>query len=292
MLSLPIEPYLIELLQSLSKEGIEPIIAGGLGIYLKRRWVVEELEAGRREALLKAIPDARATDDIDAFLRLEALLQPQRADFRRVLSDLGYEPKKEFIQFARPTEDPKRKILLDLLAVPIVDPDIKIARGSRPPRMGQRHQKLDPPMLHAYPTPEAFAILERVRSLPLRGRAVDGSDFDGHVRVPHPFAALCMKIAAAADHERTPPADRKPRGYKHAQDVYLLVAMLSREEVDECEALRSDYRDHHALPAICQAAVEFFSTPDSPGCVAVGSRVRDADLGLFADVVTELFAPG
>jgi hypothetical protein len=34
---LPIEPYLIELLHTMSAEDCRIVIAGGLGIYLKRR---------------------------------------------------------------------------------------------------------------------------------------------------------------------------------------------------------------------------------------------------------------
>lgn len=286
---LPVEPYLIELLHGLSREKIEPIIVGGLGVYLKRRWVQEEIEAGRRDALIAPIPDARATDDIDAFLRLEVLFHPERADFRRVLTECGYVARKEYIQFERPTEDPKRKVILDLLALPVRDPRVKVVNNSRPRRMGERNQKTDPPMLHAYPTPEAFAVEDRVQLIPLHGRGPGGLEVAGEVRVPHPFAALCMKIRAAADHERTPPAEQKARGHKHARDVYLLVAMLSPDEAEECDELRRRYRDHPEFQKLCRERGEFFAASGSPGCVTLTRSVPDAALDRFIGVVSELF---
>lgn len=69
---LPIEPYLIELIVRMDAEHVSLIIAGGLGIYIKRRWVQAQVEAGDRTNLFDSLPDARATDDIDALVTSRA----------------------------------------------------------------------------------------------------------------------------------------------------------------------------------------------------------------------------
>lgn len=62
MSPLPIESYLVELLRRMEQAALRPIIAGGLGIYLKRRWVVEQIESFGRRSRSSTIPEARATD--------------------------------------------------------------------------------------------------------------------------------------------------------------------------------------------------------------------------------------
>jgi len=102
MSNLPIEPYLIELIQRLETDEIPLIVAGGLGIYLKRRWVDEQRQANIWKPLFDTIPDARATDDIDAFLQIEVFFQPRRADFRQALRELGYAPHTHYLIFTKP----------------------------------------------------------------------------------------------------------------------------------------------------------------------------------------------
>ncbi len=144
--------------------------------------------------------------------------------------------------------------------------------------------------LHAFATPEAFAIDERPQALPLRGLTPRGEIYDGVVRVPHPFASLCMKIKAAADFEHAPVADRKPRGQKHAQDVYLLLAMLSEEEWDQSHELRVRFGDHPELQSIRAAVTEFFAGPEQPGCFTIRRTTNDADIDRFSQLIRELFA--
>lgn len=52
-----IEQHLIELLRRMTAQQFELTIAGGLGIYLKRRWI----EQTGHETIFEALPDARAT---------------------------------------------------------------------------------------------------------------------------------------------------------------------------------------------------------------------------------------
>lgn len=292
MLSLPIEPYLIELVEHMSREDISFILAGGLGIYLKRRWVQEQVESGRRKNLFDAVPDARATDDIDTFFQLQAYFQPTRPKLRRILEELGYKPRTNYLIFEK-TLSEEQKIKIDLLAPLFDDPRFKVDKAGKVRRLSSRENKNSPAseQLHGYVTPEAFAIEERPQALPLVGRNPSGAPFNGEVRVPHPFASLCMKIKAAADFERAALAERKPRAERHAQDVYLLLTMLDEQEWDECQELRDHFGTHPELRSICQAATELFADPELDGCITIARYTRDADLRRLSAVIRELFPP-
>jgi hypothetical protein len=294
---LPIEPYLIELIERMERDGISLILAGGLGIYLKHRWVLEQLEAGRRKSLFDVVPDARATDDIDAFFQLQVYFQPTRSEFRQSLTELGYRPYLDYLIFEKPLpDDGERKIGLDLLAPLSDDPRLKADKPGKPGklrRLGPVDNKQSPPdeRLHAFATPEAFAIEESPQTLPLVGRNPDGVPYDGMVRIPHPFASLCMKIKAAADFERAPVSERKPRAEKHAQDVYLLLALLDEQEWNECNEIRDRFSNHSELRSISEAVTELFAAPDLDGCVTIARNTRDADLRRLSEVIRELFPP-
>jgi hypothetical protein len=292
---LPIEPYLIELVQRMQQRGISLTVAGGLGIYLKHRWVLQQIETGHRTPPLMDIPDARATEDIDAFFGLEVYLQPTRADLREILRELGYKPCTDYLMFEKTLSgDPERKISLDLLSPLTDDSRIKIDKPTKPGklrRFGPKDNRNSPPeqRLHAYATPEAFAIDELPRTLPLRGNTPLGEPYEGDVRVPHPFASLCMKIQAAADYEHATPIERNPRGQKHAPDVYLVLAMLNETEWDECSHLCEQFSDHPELESIRAAVEKLFTDPRQPACVTIGRTTPAADLGRFSELITELF---
>ena len=285
MTYLPIEPYLIELIERMARDEISFILAGGLGIYLKRRWVNEQVESRLRKNLFDVVPDARATDDIDTFFQLEAYLQPTRSKLRRALEELGYEPRTNYLIFEKTLSDEtEQTISIDLLAPVPDDSRFKVDKPGGPGkvrRLSPREHKSSPAseQLHGYATPEAFAIDERPQSLPLLGRSPNGEPYDGFILVPHPFASLCMKIKAAAD----------LRAEKHAQDVYLLLAMLDEQEWDECNELREQFRGHPELRSICQAVTDLFCTPDQSGCITIARNTRGADLRSFSELIRELF---
>ena len=285
MTSLPIEPYLIELVERMARDDISFILAGGLGIYLKRRWVHEQLESGRRKNLFDVVPDARATDDIDTFFQLQTYFQPSRSKLRRALEELGYKPRTNYLIFEKVLPgEPEQTICIDLLAPIPDDPRFKVDKPGGPGkvrRLSPREHKDSPAseQLHGYATPEAFAVEERPQPLPLLGRSPNGKPYDGLIWVPHPFASLCMKIKAAAD----------LRAEKHAQDVYLLLAMLDEQEWDECNELCEQFREHPELRSICRAVTELFCTPDQNGCITIARNTRDADLRRFSELIRELF---
>lgn len=295
---LVIEPSLIELLRHAEQSNVRLVVAGGLGIYLKRRWVVLQIEEHGRKSLFSSFPDARTTEDIDAFLSLQIFERPARATFRAMLRKLGYSPRTNYYQFDKPLDGASEaKVVLDLLAPRGTGPNIK---NNKPPRIGPKDNRDSPPdeQLHAHETPEAFAIECGPQELSLTWHDPHGDIHAYKVTVPHPFASLCMKVKAAYDYQFGPAEKRKKDGHKHAFDVYLLTAMLSPDEYEES---RNYARQHSNLPEftqICRATRELFQTPHHPGCVTVmdendGPRnlIDDALFPRFCDVVCKLFEP-
>lgn len=294
---IPIESYLIELLSALEPEGFSIIVAGGLGIYLKRRWVQET----NQTTFIAPLPDARTTEDIDSFLHLDIFLQNDVERFRFILNRLDYKAteKGKYFQFAKPAKLIRsEQAKFDLHArLPGEDESarIKQRQSGKLVRLGSRNDRLYN-TLNAWGTAEAFAVEDDVQSLPLSGTDPSGQVFTGIVRVPHPFASLCMKLRAAADHERMPFNQRNARDRRHAVDVYVLAAMLGAAEVEVIRRLTKKY-ETHPEQLKCQTDITAgFANVGSGGCQIIRDELRGQpgepstpDLQRFCALLRELF---
>jgi hypothetical protein len=68
--------------------------------------------------------------------------------------------------------------------------------------------------------------------------------------------------------------------------VYLLVAMLTPEELEQCDALHRRYAGHPQLARVREAAVPLFGAPDAPGFVEASRIVgRPLDHRSFWEAV-------
>lgn len=303
MSHLLVEPYLIELVRRMDAEGFPLIVAGGLGLHLKRRWVGQQVREHGRRTLMAVVPEARVTSDIDVFMQMEVFSRETEGGvsvmrFRKALEGLTYEPLKgaEYFQFKRSIADGEF-VKLDLHTRLPTSGEFEVVKYNKP-RVGR---KVQPTLkLHAYGTPEAFAIDQVPQTLPLAGLDPDGQSFSGSVRVPHPFAALCMKIQAAVDFEGLPPTEQRTAKHavkqKHAFDVYLLLAMLDPQEVDEIGAFARSYAADPRLARIQSGVHEIFGAPDSAGCRTIHRQAQHFADGLelerFTVVLGELFPRG
>lgn len=296
---LVIEQHLHELLEHAEAEKFQLLIAGGLGIYLKRRWVARATADHGRKNLFDEIPDARATDDIDAFLGMEIFLREPSdgvVRVRAILEKLGYEPfeKARYFQFLK-GRDGGGKVKVDLHSRLPRDGETNLIRID-PPRLGRRgHSAFR--TLHAWATPEAFAIEEQVQELNLSLTTTAGA-VAVNVRIPHPFASLCMKIRASLDHERTSPAERLARNDRHAFDVYLLMTMLDESEFMQVQQLAGQFPLDLAASEISAGIRELFANSESPGCHAIrremkrGAQQHEPELSRFCHLLEELFLGG
>jgi hypothetical protein len=91
---------LLDLLFELEGRNIPIMIGGGYGLLLKRG----HLAATGARTLLESLPETRATNDLDMFLRAELLSELARTrEVREAILRLGYTPVEEakFLQWKR-----------------------------------------------------------------------------------------------------------------------------------------------------------------------------------------------
>ncbi len=198
------------------------------------------------------------TQDIDLFLNLNMWLNKADAlAFRAMLSRIGYKVARHSWHFKKPYPDvPDRFISLEFQArTPLKEEPVKVRNGQVGRDMGTG--------LAGFHTPEAFAVDESTCSL----FCVDPS---GKLRVPHPYAWLNLKTAAAYDWLREKNEEIEPKVYretgvsrrlKHVYDVYVLVAMLTEQEREEAIAIASRYEDHPIASDMRKSAVMLYADP-------------------------------
>ena len=259
----PLVPHLLDILKNAPPNSF--ILGGGFGLLLKRQHLVHNRVLTLAESAGHVLPDARATTDIDLFLRMELFTEPASGkELRAVLDDLRYRVKEEKWQFVKPL-DPlveNRELVLDLLArLPRGDENVKV----RNIRVGSDSEA----EIHGRKTPEAFAVDYG----PVPIDVIDEGRVLGQVFVPHPYAWASMKVRAAHDWLRYtaqpwPLGDnRQPPSSKHAFDVAMIVAMITEEERDTAKQLAAQLRDEVIAAAIRHEAISLFGRADSPGWI-------------------------
>ena len=189
--------------------------------------------------------------------------------FRALLERLDYKVAVENYIFKKP---------FDLDRVAPDDPKVKVdllARKSAPGegvKSDERRVGKDSDMpLHGRTTPEAFAVDELPKFLPLTGRRTDGETVQTGFIVPHPYAWLNMKVMAAFDwlrYKRGELTD-KERSEKHAFDAYNLTAMLTEQEIGEASSLAEQYAPHPLAQANKEHIAELYGSPDAQDFLVV-----------------------
>ncbi len=210
-------PHLLDIVSDPAAEGL--ILAGGLGIQLKRQYL-RDTEA-RTLITVGELPAVRPTQDIDLFLLIELFLKKERgATFRNLLNGLDYKPNKPNWKFGKPLGSafPAHvEVILDLMArSPQEDENVKYD--------DMRVGKKSGTDLHGRNTPEAFAVEDVPLKIDVSGTRTDGMEIDAEVLVPHSYAWLNMKVKTA--HDWLTQASANP-SEKHTFDVYMLTAMLT-----------------------------------------------------------------
>ena len=274
----PLLPHLLDILQAPAARDL--ILAGGLGLNLKRHILLQE----GGETLVSAAdwPDARATQDLDFFLRMTIFTAKARAqEFADLLQDLDYGVHKELFQFGKSVGEAPLEMLVkvDLLSRQPKDED-----GVRHDRVRVGNRSGNP--VHGRTTPEAFAIDRIPQTLHVAGASTTGAEIECGVLVPHPFSWLNMKVRAAHDwlDERNGKIEPRsiPRSPKHVFDVIMILAMLTPSAQQESQQLATEFREHPEAIAIRAEAVELFAQETSQGWIEFRSQTgTDLDHSLF-----------
>lgn len=175
-----------------------------------------------------------------------------------------------------------REVVLDLIARrPTEFENVKVS----PPRVGSGSKT----GLHGRLTPEAFAVEINPTTIPVTGITSTGEPTQFQVSVPHPYASLNMKVRAAYDWLRMTRDEipAKPFSEKHAFDVFLLVAMLTEEEIASSLPVANQFKDLPIAHEIKAEAKELFAEPTSPGFLEATRQAKDRlDHGTFWEALS------
>lgn len=262
MIDDPLLPHLLDILVAPAAQRL--ILAGGFGLRIKQAYLASRGET----TLITPIPPARPTTDLDLFLRMDLFIEAGAQDqIREHLRGLLYKPLQPNWQFVKPMGGPRsnREIVVDLMARhPVEGESVKL----RPPRVGQN-------ALHGRSTEEAFAIELNPLAIPVQGVTSLGEAVTVDVILAHPYAMLNMKVRAAHDWLKMERGEIKRKDFseKHAYDVYMLIAMLTNIEFDECRNLAAEFANCEIAASIRQEALALFSTSAAPGSREVGRRL-------------------
>ncbi len=255
----PLLPHLLDLLREAPANSF--ILGGGFGLRVKQA----NLDGSRTLAgsIGEELPEARATTDLDLFLRIELFSQDSRGrDLRSAIDRLGYQAKTPNLQFEKQIGGPhlSQSLFLDLMArSPEEGSGVKAGKS----RVGSGSET----GLHGRETVEAFAVEQS----PVLCNLESNGTRLGQVQVAHPYALLNMKIRAAHDWFRyqTEPwilrDGQQPPSPKHVFDATLVVAVLMEEEIEQSKTLASGWNSHLTASEIKGEADQLFGSPMSLG---------------------------
>lgn len=268
---------LARLARALRPHGLPVLIGGGYGLVLRQKHV-EVIGVPTR----RAVPEARATSDLDVFLTAEVIADASRVDaLRETLHQLAYRPVEtaRYFQFVRDVDvrGAAREVKVDLLAPPPRDPvrleRVKVDATRIRPRAVQG--------IHARTAPEAFMVGECALGIWL------GADDPVEVFLPHPFSFVLLKLFAYRDRQDDKATDF---GRYHAFDLYRIVAMMTDAELLEAEALRDRYADDVVVVEAREIISTLFGHADAPGGLALREHARQAGTGLAREDVSAFTA--
>lgn len=213
---------LLDLLFELKGRSIPIMIGGGYGLFLKRR----HLEETGQRTLLENLPEPRATNDLDMFLRAELLSDLGRTrEVREAIVRLGYTPVEEakFLQWKRSVvvAGVPQEVKIDVLVGPLGEFRSRLKVSM--PRVRPRGDI----QFHAHAVEEAILLEDNPIVVEVNGLRSTGTAYSGTVEVPDAFPYLMMKLHAFSDRKGDA---NKDLGRHHALDVYTIVGMMTEPE--------------------------------------------------------------
>jgi hypothetical protein len=277
---------LLDLLHELAGRNIPVMIGGGFGLFLKRK----HLNAIGAHMLLETLPESRATNDLDLFLRAELLADLRRTrQVREAILRLGYTPVEEakFMHWKRPivVGGVPQEIKLDFLVGPL---------GRFRSRLKVSMPRVRPKgniEFHAHAVEEAISLEDQPFVVQLDGLRSSGERFRGSVEVPDAFPYLMMKLHALADRKDD---ENKDLGRDHALDVYTIVGMMTEPEYDRARRIGREQIDNENVCRGRSIVREDFASSSSMGVLRIREHQLyrdDFQIDAFLDVLREMF-PG
>ena len=283
-------PHLLDFLFELEKDGLKTpfIIAGGFGLFLKRRYLVKRQE----RTLPGGLPDPRSTEDIDIFVRRTTLRDRQQTQsIKDALNRLQYEviETAKYMQWRKttPLQSSTGEVKIDFLIgnVDTYRESLHIEKG-RNPRRARNHSVHG---FHARITPEALLIDEKAREIPFSGKRSNENTYETTVCIPHPFTYLMMKLFAFRDRQGG------PHERHHAFDAFSIIRLLTEQELNEAVELGKNYAAEPSVREANQIVQDNFTGKSPKGMIAVKShrsfseKFEARHYDEFVQILTEIF---
>lgn len=282
----PLRACLLDLLYELRDDQVPLTVGGGFGLFLKRL----HLDKNKTRTLYTELPQPRATNDIDLFLRADVLVDRTKIEkLVEAIKRLNYEPVQEakYFQWRRSIDvgGVPQFVKLDALVGPLGQhrTGLKVS----PPRVRPKGKSVE---FHAHETEEALFLDEQPVAIELEGKRLNGELYKAVVYVPDAFPYLQMKLSAFWD--RKEDAD-KDLGRHHAIDAYTIVGMMTENEYERAKELAKRSRDNQHYRRVCKIVSEDFVEDSSTGLI----RMREHNLfrpsfklQTFREVLAEIFS--
>ncbi|MFZ2410064.1 MAG: hypothetical protein WAW23_00685 [Candidatus Methanoperedens sp.] len=273
---------LLDLLNELKETGIQLIIGGGFGIYLRYQ---EHLRVPR-QTLLKEWPEPRSTNDLDLFLRTELILDSDRLKLlAEALKRLDYKVIETAKSYQFIKNSPIGSFKIDILTGPkqvFKDKGLKVDDRRVHPK-----PSVD---LHAHPVDEAITLEEQLLLVIIEEKKFDGTFLKGEVFLPHPFTFLMMKLFALRDNIEN---SEKDYGRHHALDLYTTIAMMSLQEWESSIDLFRNNRNQQKIVEARRLVYKLFDNENSKGILRLKENKYyrpEFEIPGFLKALKDLFA--
>lgn len=276
---------LLDLARALEGTEVPLTVGGGLGLYLKQ---VQLQEAGTR-TLLDELPEPRATNDIDLFIRTEVLVRLEAMQaVAACLRKLGFEAIEgaKYFHWERPMlgAHAGRAVKLDLLVGPLGEFSSQLKTDKLPRVRPKGSLKL-----HARHTEEAIEIDTKSVEMPISGDCSDGAAYSTTIFIPPAFTYLMMKLFAYNDRKDDARSDL---GRHHAMDLYRIVAMMDEPEYEQARELAQFYANDDRVHRAREIIKTDLATPTSRGVLRLREHAlfrESLQVDEFIDVLGDLF---
>jgi hypothetical protein len=305
-------PHFSPLWPDLRRIAPDLLLAGGYGLFLKQQWLISQQDfpgtktgdfitdpKGGRIVLKEIrtlIPirrwleqSPRVTKDFDLIVSADIIASAEdQQSLHKLLESHNFAvvPENAQWQFAKRIGE-NRQVVLDFHtpSPPDAREDLRVqSRRVKPrPSLGQIgvHGRENPEAIGSELHPFAFML--------------DGLE----LAVPNPVTFTMMKLAAlhdrwSASQDISQSAENRERqsdqARKHAQDIFRIVAMMTREENEKADEILKAVRGCTAYPSAATAVSQFFKSNDGWGSQAVRQRWQPDDFMAIQNTLAAWFA--
>jgi hypothetical protein len=267
------------------------LVAGGYGLFLKQRWLLEN----REHLIIVPLENwqdsaPRVTKDLDLILGLDLLASPEeQGEIVQALVKNGFKvvEKNARWQFEKNLAQ-ERKILLDLHAKLPNQDDPNLVMDKR---IRVKHKSsLGDEGVHGLQNPEAVGSNIHAFNFTIEGTSIS---------VPNPVTWSLMKLIATRDRlfkAEDAKRDQKDREFhrgqaiKHVMDVARVVAMTTRDERDRAVEIIDEIRENTCFSDAITACEQFFKRNDGWGTQVTSRLWRDEDFTMIKETLTGWFS--